>query len=450
MFPIVVSLFFRDWELTSRLVILLVPMILLSYFGRKISIPYEIQTNEAMVIASLAFILIAFLFSFIFWQKNVSYLDALFESISAITTTGLSTLKHEKDFTPSLLVIRAWLQWIGGLGIIVISIAFSPFQSKLNKEVLVDYENRKNSNYSEHNYAKWVLYFYLSISILALLVLFGISDSFFDALIFSMTSISTGGFPADSEGLKKFGRNFQFAITAFSLMGAISFPLLYLNSYKKIKKLFANNELRSLIVLVLLCSFILMNTKLLQTQDSLNIYDIIMLSVSAQTTTGFSSLNVSDLTPISILILTIVMFIGGSSSSTAGGFKLNRFVYILKGVKSFLRKEIAPKHAVGEMNQEEKEQLLKVSLLFFIYISVLVTSWLVFVLYGYDTILSLFEVTSAFGTVGLSTGISEESLEIVPKIILCLNMLLGRLEVIAIIILFYPKTWIGKRKEYNL
>ena len=143
------------------------------------------------------------------------------------------------------------------------------------------------------------------------------------------------------------------------------------------------------------------------------------------------------------------MIVGGGAGSTAGGIKLLRFLIVLRLVQHFLRRAAMPPHAVAQprlagqaLKAQEIERAVLVIALFAMTVGV---SWLVFVAHGYDPVDALFEVTSATGTVGLSTGITSSELPAALKLVLSLDMLLGRVEVFALLVLLYPRTWLRKR-----
>jgi trk system potassium uptake protein TrkH len=170
---------------------------------------------------------------------------------------------------------------------------------------------------------------------------------------------------------------------------------------------------------------------------------------SAQTTAGFSSMDLSQLHASVKLVLILTMAVGGSVGSTAGGFKILRLLIMIKLLRVFLRRTCASKHAVVEpriadrrMEDTVIQEALIVVLLF---AAVILISWLPFVFMGYDPLDSLFEVVSATGTVGLSAGLVGSEMPILLKGILCIDMLLGRLEILAWLVMVYPGTWIGRR-----
>jgi trk system potassium uptake protein TrkH len=175
----------------------------------------------------------------------------------------------------------------------------------------------------------------------------------------------------------------------------------------------------------------------------------LLLGVSAQTTTGFSTLSVTELDATSKLVLITSMLIGGSTGSTAGGVKLLRMLVMARLLQYFLQRTAMPPHASARPRLAgrplEAIDVELAALVVVLFMAAAGLSWLVFLAYGYPALDALFEVVSALGTVGLSTGIAAPDLETPLKLLLCVDMLLGRLELLALLVLLYPRTWIGRR-----
>ena len=173
--------------------------------------------------------------------------------------------------------------------------------------------------------------------------------------------------------------------------------------------------------------------------------------MNAQSTTGFFTIPIRDLNEASRLTLIGSMLMGGSVGSTAGGFKLLRLILMLRLLQLVLARAAAPRHAVIEARlggrRIDEEDLGHATLIMVMFVLVVFLSWLAFVAYGYPSLNALFEVVSATGTVGLTTGITRPELEPVLKAILCFDMLAGRVEIIALLVVLYPYTWFGKRSE---
>ncbi|MGA7180875.1 MAG: potassium transporter TrkG [Thiobacillaceae bacterium] len=176
-----------------------------------------------------------------------------------------------------------------------------------------------------------------------------------------------------------------------------------------------------------------------------------LLAVSAQSTAGFSALSIASLDAFPKGLLILSMAVGGSLGSTAGGVKLLRVLVLLRLIQTLLRRTAAPEHAVVEARlggrRLMEEDMIHALLIIALFAAVIVLSWLVFLAHGYPALDALFEVVSATGTVGLSTGITSSDLPDLHKLVLCFDMLAGRLEIVALLVTLYPVTWIGRKRE---
>jgi len=177
--------------------------------------------------------------------------------------------------------------------------------------------------------------------------------------------------------------------------------------------------------------------------------DAVFLGISAATTAGFSNMDVSQLDPASKLVLMVAMGIGGEVGSTAGGIKILRLLILLRLLQLVIRRTALPRHAfleprLGEHRIEDIEIIAVLSVVVGFF-AVILLSWIPFLIFGYDPLNALFEVVSATSTTGLSAGITQEDLPALLKSILCFDMLAGRLEVVALLVLLYPRTWYGTR-----
>jgi len=175
-------------------------------------------------------------------------------------------------------------------------------------------------------------------------------------------------------------------------------------------------------------------------------YHAPLLAFQAQTTSGFSSLSVAALDGASKLILIGSMLIGGDIGSTAGGVKVFRVLVVIKLLRLLVVRASMPRHAVyrmrvGERQPDDAEILAAVTVVL-AYLILAACSWLPFLLLGYDPLNALFEVVSALATCGLSAGIAGPDLHPLLKGVLCVDMLAGRLEVIALLVVLYPRTWV--------
>jgi trk system potassium uptake protein TrkH len=410
----------------------------------------SIQRNEGIVVVGLAFILTPILMAVPLAAGGLAPDDALFEAVSAITTTGLSTLSSVEGASSSFLFERAWLQWCGGLGISVLSVALLMGQHAAARR-LADPISEVNLVTTARTQARQILRAYILLTLAGTLALSLVLGDTFLALVNMLATLSTGGFSPFDDSIAALPLPGAWIVTAFSFIGAVPLVLYHQALIGRPGALVADSEIRTLVVFVLLASATVSLS--LWWNAGMTAPEAIrhgtMLGTSAQTTTGFSSTEVAALDPTSKVLLMLSMFVGGGSGSTAGGIKLLRLIIILRLMQYYLRRVAMPPHAVAQprlsgqpVEKAEIEQAMLIATLFVVAIGL---SWTAFVAFGYAPLDALFEVTSAVGTVGLSTGVTATDLEWPLKLVLCIDMVLGRLEALALLVILYPATWIGKR-----
>lgn len=452
--PIGASLVFAEYPLTLRYA--LIELFLLSYGLTllRLPAPAHIQVNEALSVIGLTFIFFPFLMSFPMMRDGLSFLDALFEATSGITTTGLTTLTCLEDKTRTFLFTRSWMQWYGGLGFVILSVALLMRHSIASKRLIEPEPTAENLMVTTQTHARHVLYVYILLTLVALFVVWLLTGDGFVAITHTLSAVSTGGFSIYNNNVSHIDSPIgQYGIMFFCLAGAISLPLYYRIFHNGWKKAIFDIELRTLIICGCAVSSILIffavNSGTMPWKKAL-IY-LPFLGFSAQTTTGFSNMELTSVDPASKLTLIFSMISGGSIGSTAGGIKMLRMLILFRIIQFAIKRTAVPHHAVifpkltGK--RLESEDIIRSLLLIILFVILILASWLPFVLYGYNPLDALFEVVSAAGTVGLSTGITRNDLEPVLKGILCFDMLAGRLEILALLVALYPGTWFGKRGE---
>ncbi len=450
--PFCASLYFADFAIAMRYAAVIGLLLFLSLQARKLPTPSHLQQNEAMVIVALAFILSPLLMSYPMTAGGLSWYDAVFEAISAVTTTGLTTLPSVENLPHTFLFARAWMQWYGGLGIVVLSIALLMGHHIASRR-LAESTSGEELATTARTYARRVLGVYLLLTLVAGIVLLLLGLAPFIAVTHALAAVSTGGFSPYDASLGNMPHSSQaLAVILIGLFGAIPLHLYYRLRQHQVLPSLMDVELRLLLLTTLLAALVL---TLLLHRSGLAWHEALfhgtLQGISAQSTSGFSSLPIQSLDDGSKLALIIAMFIGGGLGSTAGGIKLLRLLILLRLLQLLLQRISMPSHAImppklGQRTLEEGD-IQWALLLILLFVTVNIISWLLFVIHGYAPLDALFEVVSATGTVGLSTGICGPGLEPLLRLVLCLDMLLGRLEIVALLVLLYPYTWIGKRTE---
>jgi trk system potassium uptake protein TrkH len=413
--------------------------------------PGPIQANEALAVSALAYILAALAGVWPLMGLGLPLGDAVFETISGVTTTGLSTLASVESLPHSILFARAWSQWYGGLGIAVLAVAMLASYD-LSARRLVDAPPEELLVTTTLAHARRVTAVYVTLTVLGILALLFTGLPVREAVCHTLAAVSTGGFTTHDGNLAGLAsREAQTLINLLALLGAVSLPAYFLAFRGQWRRAIADVELRALLLCTLAIAALLLALAWLNHAQGPGraTLDLVFLGVSAQSTSGFSTISPADLDAASKAVLIAAMTIGGSVGSTAGGIKLLRLVLVLRLLQLLLRRLTAPAHAVLELTvggrKVASEEAMRTLMLVLLFPVTAFLSWLPFLASGYAPLEALFEVVSALGTVGLSTGIANPHLPGELKAVLCIDMLLGRLEFIAMLVLFIPATWIGRK-----
>jgi trk system potassium uptake protein TrkH len=383
---------------------------------------------------------------------GLTFWDATLESVSALTTTGLSTVEDIEHRMPAFVFARAWMQWYGGLVIVVLALGLVIEPGPAAKRLFGAETEGAGLIGGTRARVRRALVVYSALLVFGISLLIALGVGPFDALVHSLAAVSTGGFSSRDASIAGLGGPaVQIAVTVLCFCGAISlYPSKWRGGWKQ---LFADAELRAILLSVCLVTIILYLSLVLVDgrpwSDSIRAAPL--LAFSAQTTSGFEAVRVAELGAASKVTLILSMFIGGDMGSTAGGIKIVRFLLVLRLVQLLLRRTCLPQHAVLELDGSDDRfqvrEIMAMLAVIFLFIVAIIASWLTFLFFGFSSLDSLFEVVSALGTVGLSAGLTSSALPPLLKAVLCVDMLMGRVEVVAIVILLYPRTWLGRRAE---
>jgi len=454
--PVGIALFYAEYEFALNFIAIASLLAIMALPFIRLTVPAHIQANEALTVTVIAFVLGAAAMVYPFMGAKISFLDAVFESVSGITTTGLSTLAELEDKPRSFLFARAWMQWYGGLSFVVLAIALLIGQQPGNRRLLgQEFDRDGGVVMGIRKHARQVTQVYLLLTIISMLLLYFSGIDGFTAIIHSLSAVSTGGFSSFNNNLAGFDSwSIQLILSCAGLLGAISLPLYYRVYQHGFSHSTSVQETLTMILLIIGITIILSlimyaNSSSLDWLSSAK--QALLLAISAQTTTGFNSLNSADLDPLVKGIVILSMAVGGDVGSTAGGFKVLRFLILLKLMQFTIQRSAMPSHVVFKPNLADKtitsEETTEAVTLLGWFIALIFFSWLPFIAMNYPPLDALFEVVSATATVGLSSGITQAELQPALKLVLCFDMLAGRLEIIALLVCLYPKTWFGRHVE---
>jgi trk system potassium uptake protein TrkH len=346
------------------------------------------------------------------------------------------------------------MQWYGGLGIVVFGVALAVQPGGSAKALSIGEAEADDPIGGTKAHFRRILgvYVFLTLATIAALCLVGVG--FFDALLYSLASVSTGGFAPHDASLAVLAAPGRIVVLAACLACSVSlvfYHRAWRGGLRGLQEFARDSQLRAVLAAAAIVALLVAWAGV--RADGLSVTTALgrgaVMAVSAQTTAGFSSVDVGSLSPAAKLGLIASMFVGGGTGSTAGGLKMLRLLVVLALLRTFLARSAMPRHAVlsGRLDGKPLDDRLvgDALLILGLMLALAGLSWIPFVAAGHDPLDSLFEVVSALGTVGLSAGVSSPQLAAPLKLVLCADMLLGRLEILAWLVLFYPGTWIGKR-----
>ncbi len=448
--PVLVSWLEGDWLYMRSQLITLVLLSVVCLPLSRVQAHDDIRDNEVLVISALSFFLSAASGGIPFISEGLSAIDAFFEAVSAITTTGLTTMTLIQQHSNGFLFARAWMQWYGGLGVVIFSVALLFLNKGIATRRLAmgDISDSRDilGNARTHSVKLLVIYCTLTVCVIGMLLLASVEP--LSAVTHALSGISTGGFSIYDASLAAVDQWFiQFLIVLCGLLGAVSLPFYYRFVRSGIKELSFNLEIRVLLALSIGVIGLLFFCAGESGTDVLpRLKNAVIMGLSAQTTTGFASVDVAAMDNGSKLSLIFSMLVGGSIGSTAGGIKILRLLIVLRLLQFFIQRTALPAHVILERqlggDKLEANDIERALMIVLIFMGTVLLSWLPFLIAGYDPLNALFEVVSACSTTGLSTGITRTGLEPSLKTVLIVDMLLGRVEFLAFLVFLYPRTWI--------
>lgn len=451
--PLAVSLAYGQVSIALRYLIVVAVLVTVGAVASRLPYPEELQTNEAMTVTALLFSISGLVMSYPLMGYGLSFEDAIFESVSGVTTTGLSTLPSVGDRPAPFLFARAWLQWVGGLGVVVLGVALLIRPGVAAKRLGFDKREKDDLVGGTRAHARRVLLVYTVLTTAGIALLLVLGTAPLEAVVHGLSAISTGGFATSSQSLAPLATGVQTAVTVISVAGAISFSWYYRGFYRRIRALTRDSQIRALFAAIVVVTALLFLGSRADDNPAPageSFKNAALMAASAQTTAGFSTVSVAEMSSASKLVLTLSMLVGGEIGSTAGGIKIFRFLVLLRLLSLPLFRASIQRGAklpvrVGtdRIGSAEIEDTAGVVLS---YAAVLVFAWLMFLGFGHAPIDALFDVSSALATAGLSAGTVGPALEPVLKGVLCLVMVMGRVETCAFLLLLYPGTWIGKKR----
>ena len=420
------------------------------------NVELKISIKEAFIITVLSWILLAILCAipFIYTQLQLSVVDAIFESMSGITTTGATILNNIDDLPKGILIWRALLQWLGGIGIVVIALVILPFL-RIGGMQLFHLEG--DDPYDKFlpkisSVVTKIIFVYSGLTALLVILYFANGMTFFDAIAHSFTTISTGGFSTHNDSFAYFQSNSILNIAiVFMIIGSIPFLLLAQTTLTN-NALFKDHQVRVLFFILISAIALIyyFARPYVEGTTFKQLSTISFNTISIISGTGYVSSNFEEWGNYASVLFLLLMFIGGCAGSTTGGLKVFRFQILFKYIHLHLKKMLQPHmvlsaHFNGKKVPESTYE--SVMTFFFVYIITFAFSSLLLSFSGLDFLTCISAAASAISNVGPGLGeiIGPEgnysSLNDYSKLVLILTMFLGRLEMLTIFVLLLPSFW---------
>ena len=418
----------------------------------------KLNLQQAFLLTALSWLSIAIFgcIPFLLSTLNLSFVDSFFESMSGITTTGSTIIMHLDNAPKSILIWRAILQWLGGIGVIVMAVTILPLLNvggmQLFKMDRGETTEKILPKTSELTLVLAIIYLTLTFSCAIAYWLAGMNS--FDSIAHSMTTIATGGFSTYNNSIGYFNNpKIEIVSIIFIILGSIPF-IAYLKFIKGNKKIFfKDSQIRGLIF-ILISSVLLMFLYLFLNNIEYSFLDNLRIStfnvVSILSGTGYITSDFSLWGKFPLIFFLFLMFIGGCAGSTTCGIKIFRFQILGKFVINQIKKIVYPRGIFSIKYNSEKisntfiNSIITFVFLYFFIFFILAT---ILSLNGSDFITALSGSASAISNVGPGLGDiigpsgNYSNLPNVSKLSLSLGMLLGRLELFAVLVLFFPSFW---------
>ena len=457
-FPIIVSLCYSEWSVATFIFISLLISLALGFL---LTILFKFENKpmyakEGFIIVAFAWIAISIITALPFYlSKEIpSFLDALFESVSGLTTTGASILAHPENLSYGLKFLRSFTHFIGGMGVLVFVMAIVPKTADRNIHILraempgpiVDKVHPRSKSTAK------ILYFmYIGLTALLVILLMLGGMNLFESLIHAFGTAGTGGFGIRVDSVASYSPYIQWVLSIFMLLYGINFNVYFLILVGKFKNAIKSKEIINYGLIFLIATIIV----------ALNIYTIcgnigttIRHSVfqvsSLLTTTGFSTLDISSWNSMAKFTLFGLMFIGGCAGSTAGGLKVFRISILFKRIRFELKRLIHP-NTIEVMTFDGKklddETVNGITSYFSLYAMLIIFFTLLVSIDGLSFEANLSAVVSCVNNIGpafMEASANYTCFSPFSKVVLMFAMLLGRLEIYPLILALSPITWFKK------
>ncbi len=415
--------------------------------------------RDGFLLTSLVWIIFSIfgMLPFLTCSLPLSVSDAFFEAMSGFTTTGASVLDNVVGMSHGILLWRAMMQWLGGMGIILFTLAVVPMlnhsggMQMFNAEVTGITHDKIRPRISQTAKSLWMIY--ISLTIILIVLLWAGPMDLFDSICHAFGAISTGGFSTETLNIVSYHSVYvKVVLTIFMFLGGVNFGLIYRTILGNFSALRRNDVLRSYLLTIAVFYVLFVVSIIMRgcadSWQALTI-DPLFQIVSTITSTGYSSANYEAWGPFVLSLMFVLMFSGACAGSTSGGAKIDRVLFLFKNCKNEIYRCIHPNSVMSvRINGKvvSSDLVNKVIAFLCIYMLLVVAGGLVLSAFEVPLIDAFFSAFSCVSNTGLGSGITGygSSYEILPdagKWVLSLLMLIGRLEIFTVLLLFTPAFW---------
>lgn len=418
--------------------------------------PSELTIREGFLIVTLSWLVLALFGSIPFVASGYisGYIDAFFETVSGFTTTGATILTDIERLPKSLLVWRNMTQWLGGMGVIALAVAIFPFlgvgaTQLFRAEVPGPTKDKISPRISETAKILWWVYLIFTAAETCLLMAGGLS--FFESLCVTFGTMATGGFAPLNSSIAGYSPYIQYTVTLFMLIAGINFNLHYWALKGRPAYYVKNPEFR-LFLSIIGISFLFVIVMRLASGSGLSeelFRGSVFQIVSIITTTGFITADYELWPFVTQFVLLLLMFVGGSSTSTGGGIKNIRILILFKQISAEFRKSIRPRGVfpIKVGNKAVPEGVVSNTVAFIVlYGMISIGGVLIMTMLGLDIDSAIGSVAATIGNVGPGIGSvgptkNYSHIPAAGKLVLCFLMLVGRLEIYTVLLILFPRFW---------
>ncbi|MCR9110024.1 MAG: TrkH family potassium uptake protein [Rhodobacteraceae bacterium] len=445
--PFAVALAEQAWPLVRALGLPLLAVVIAALCATRVTPPRDLRGIEAAAVLVMLFVGVAALAVPAYMMLGLPLVDAIFESVSAITSTGLTVASGTMDWPLTGHALRGWMQWAGGFAIAVAGVALilGPVSARSTASTLgrtgIDDQDILSSTRVQ---ARRLLVVYGALTGIAVLGFMPLFPTWWEAVAIALTAVSTGGFTPRPDSLESYSRMAQVATMIVCVATTVSLMAYIVFWRDGMKKALTGTNARLVlggIALATVLAFVLALASGASFNDAV---DATINMVSGVTTAGFSVGDPGAIVPVMAAILA-AMVVGGGSGSTAGGVKAERVATLGRMVGVALLRMKAPPGAVMPLKENSRRvdaaKLVALGAVLCLYAASMLIVWALLCLGGIDPMSALFDTVSALSTVGLSLGATGPDLAWPLKLVLAAAMLLGRLEFVTLIAVLSPGTW---------